>query len=135
MGHRMTVLAGACAALLLGAAACRSTPEVTGSYVLRAVNQQPLPFKGGAVSGNWIEVTGGALVLHPDGTYERRLLFTTHAVQVQQADSTIQSGTYERRMSTIVLHTPGGDETAELVGNALVMNIRGWRYLFRKPAI
>ncbi len=134
IGHRTAVLGGACAALLLLGAACRSVPQITGSYDLRAVNQQPLPFRGGAVSGTWIEVTGGALALHADGTYERRLLFTTHTGNVARPDSTVLSGQYERRMSTIVLHTPGGDQTADLVGNALVMTIRGWRYLFRKPA-
>jgi hypothetical protein len=134
IGPRMAVLGGACAVLLL-AAACRAAPKVTGSYELRAINQQPLPFKGGAVSGTWIEVTGGALALHPDGTYERRLLLTTHAGRAEHPDSTIQTGTYVLRMSTVVMHTAGGDETADLVGNALVMSIRGWRYLFRKPAI
>jgi hypothetical protein len=134
IAHRMAVLGGACATLLLAGAAC-SSPRITGSYELRAVNQHPLPFRGGAVSGTWIEVTGGALALHPDGTYERRLLFTSHAGQAEHPDSTIQRGNYERRMSTIVLHTPGGDETADLVGSAVVMSIRGWRYLFRKPAI
>ena len=135
IGHRMTAFGGACAVLLLAGAACRSTPKVTGSYELRAVNQQALPFRGGTVSGTWNEVTGGALVLNPDGTYKRRLLFTSHSGPASHPDSTIQSGTYERRMSTIVLHTAGGDETADLVGNAIVMTIRGWRYLFRKPAI
>ena len=110
-------------------------PAITGSYELRAVNQQPLPFQGGAVAGTWIEVTGGTLVLHPDGTYERRLVFISHTGRAAQADSTIRSGTYERRMSTIVMHAPGGDESADLVGPAIVMTIRGWRYLFRKPAV
>ena len=134
MSYRNTVAAGACAALLVLAAGCRSAPSITGSYELRAVNQQPLPFQGGAVSGTWLEVTGGTLALHPDGTYERRILFNSHTGKASHADSTVQSGKYERRMSTIVLHTPGGDETADLVGDALVMHIRGWRYLFRKPA-
>jgi len=132
--HPMATLGGACVALLMVGASCRSTPGVTGSYDLRAVNQQPLPFKGGAVSGTWIEVTGGTLVLHPDGTYERRLRFDSHTGNASHPDSTVQSGKYERRMGTIVMHTAGGNETADLVGPAIVMSIRGWRYLFRKPA-
>jgi hypothetical protein len=134
IGHHMTVLRGACAALLLVGAGCHTAPRLTGTYDLRAVNQQPLPFKGGAVSGTWLEVTGGTLVLHQDGTYERRLLFNSHNGNAANVDSTMQSGKYERRMSTLVLHTPGGDETADLVGPAIVMTIRGWHYLFRKPA-
>ena len=132
--HRTAAVTATLATMLLGIAACRSTPAITGSYELRAVNQRPLPFQGGAVAGTWIEVTGGTLTLRPDGTYERRLLFNSHTGNAAHADSTIQSGTYERRMSTIVMHTPGGNETADLVGPAIVMPIRGWRYLFRKPA-
>jgi hypothetical protein len=135
IGHRMAVLCGGGAALLLVGVGCRFTPEITGTYELRAINQQALPFQGGAVSGNWIEITGGTLALHPDGTYERRLRYDTHNGRAVNPDSTVQSGTYERRMSTIVMHTPGGDETADLAGTALVMTIRGWHYLFRKPAL
>ena len=134
IGYRLASLGGTCALLLLVGAGCRSASGVTGSYDLRAVNQQPLPFKGGPVGATWIEVTGGSLALHPDGTYERRLLFNSHTGDLAHADSTVQSGKYERRMSTIVMHTAGGDQTADLVGPAVVMTIRGWRSLFRKPA-
>lgn len=134
IGCRLAILGAAGAALVLGGTGCRGGLQVTGSYELRAVNQQPLPFRGGAVAGSWIEVTGGALALQPDGTYERRLLYTTHTGKASHPDSTVQRGTYERRMSTVVMHTPGGDETADIVGPALVMTLRGWRYLFRKPA-
>jgi hypothetical protein len=133
IGHRMAVFGWTCATLLLAGAACRSGPQVSGSYDLKAVNQRPLPFQGGAVAGTWIEVTGGVLILRPDGTYERRLRFDSHSGSTVHADSSVQTGQYERRMSTVVLHAAGGDETADLTGTAVVMTIRGWRYLFRKP--
>jgi hypothetical protein len=120
-------------AALLVVPACRSVPRVTGSYELQAVNHQALPYEGAAVGGTWIEVTGGSVLLNPDGTFRRRLIYQAHTGDALHTDSTVQTGKYERRMSTVVMHVAGGDESADLAGPTLTMTIRGWSYLFRKP--
>jgi len=131
MGFRPSMIG---AGLLLAAvASCRSAPDITGSYDLLGVNGARLPVRAGWVAQGTSELTGGSMELHPDGTYRYRLLFRVQSpVRAEYVDSSVSSGTYERRMGTIRLHAPGGDLTAQLGGTALSLSQGGWNYVFRK---
>lgn len=130
MGRRL----GALGALLLAAsAACRSAPQVTGAYELRGVNGVALPVRAGWVAQGSSQITGGSMTLNPDGTYRYRLLFQVRSQgRGEYQDSMVVVGTYERRMGTVRLHTPGGDMSAQLAGSNLALSHSGWNYLFRK---
>jgi hypothetical protein len=77
---------------------------------------------------------GGTLTLNPDSTFVYRLKFLIQQADRYWADSTLQGGTYTRRMATVTFHTPGGNLSGQIAGSALALNIGGWTYLFRKPA-
>ena len=114
-------------------AACASAPEVTGTYDLRAVNGVALPVRAGWVAQGSSQLTAGSVTLNPDGTYRYRLIFQVQAPgREEYLDSSVATGTYDRRMNTLRLHTRGGDMAAQLAGTALALSVGGWNYLFRK---
>lgn len=119
--------------LLLACTACMSAPQITGTYELRAVNGAPLPVRAGWVAQGSSELTAGSMTLNSDGTYRHLLLFRVRSqARGEYADSAVNVGTYERRMSTIRMHAPGGDMAAQLAGPVLTLSLGGWNYVFRK---
>ncbi|OGU29670.1 MAG: hypothetical protein A3K13_03150 [Gemmatimonadetes bacterium RIFCSPLOWO2_12_FULL_68_9] len=119
--------------LLAAFTGCRSVPEITGTYDLVAVNGARLPVRAGRMAQGSSELTGGSVALNPDGTYRQRLLFRVQTqARAEYADSAVTVGTYERRMSTVRLHAPGGDMSAQLAGPLLTVSLGGWTYAFRK---
>lgn len=119
--------------LLAASAGCRSVPEITGTYDLIAVNGARLPVRAGRMAQGSSELTGGSMALNPDGTYRYRLLFRVQSqARDEYVDSAVNLGTYERRMSTVRLHAPGGDMTAQLAGPQLTVSLGGWTYVYRK---
>ena len=116
-------------------AACSSAPDITGSYDLRAVNGVALPVRAGRVVQGSSQLTAGSVTLNPDGTYRYRLIFQVVAPgRGEYTDSTVSAGTYDLRMSTVRMHAPGGDMSAQLAGSVLSLSMGGWSYLFRKAA-
>src|SRR3990170_4960220 len=127
-------LAPCCVLLLAAFAGCQSVPQITGTYDLRAVNGAPLPVRAGWVAQGSSELTGGSVTLNPDGTYRHLLEFRVRSqARGEYVDSAVTVGTYERRMSTVRLHAPGGDMAAQLAGPTLALSLGGWSYVFRKP--
>ncbi len=123
------------AALLAGlAAACQRAVTVTGSYELMAVNGARLPVQAARTSQAEAEIVGGSLTLNPDGTYAQRLLFQVRRLKQSYPDSAVRTGTYERRLSTITFHAPGGNVTGQLAGPVIAVKLDGWTYTFRKAA-
>lgn len=119
--------------LLAVLAACTSAPDITGTYDLRAVNGVALPVRAGWVAQGSSRLTAGSVTLNPDGTYRYRLIFQVVAPgRGEYLDSSVTAGTYDRRMSTLRLHAPGGDLAAQLAGPVLSLKLSGWSYLFRK---
>ncbi|MBI2401788.1 MAG: hypothetical protein HYV20_03420 [Gemmatimonadetes bacterium] len=119
--------------LLAALAGCRSVPQITGTYELRAVNGAPLPVRAGWVAQGSSELTGGSMTLNPDGTYRHRLAFRVRSqARGEYVDSSVNVGTYERRLSTIRFHAPGGDMAAQLAGPNLALSLGGWSYVFRR---
>jgi hypothetical protein len=113
--------------------ACSSPPDITGTYDLRAVNGVALPVRAGWVAQGSSQLTAGSVTLNPDGTYRYRLIFQVVAPgRGEYLDSSVTAGTYDLRMSTVRLHTAGGDMAAQLAGTALALSVGGWNYLFRK---
>jgi hypothetical protein len=126
-------LSGVGVVLLAAFTGCRSVPEITGTYDLLAVNGARLPVRAGRMAQGSSELTGGSVALNPDGTYRQRLLFRVQSeARGEYVDSTVSAGTYERRMSTVRLHAPGGDMSAQLAGPQLTVSLGGWTYVFRK---
>lgn len=119
--------------LLVACTACMSGPTITGTYDLLAVNGARLPVRAGRVAQGSSELAGGSMALNPDGTYRQRLLFRVQSqARDEYVDSTVSVGTYERRMSTVRLHAPGGDMAAQLAGPLLTVSLGGWTYVYRK---
>lgn len=120
--------------LLAAALACRAAPQITGTYQLAGVNGRALPVQGGHVPGGTSQLVGGSLILNPDSTYVYRLRFQVQQADRDYADSALQSGRYERRMSALTFHAPGGNMSGQVAGSALQLSVGGWTYLFRKAA-
>lgn len=119
--------------LLVAIAGCRSAPQITGTYDLIGANGARLPVRAGWVPQASSELTGGSLTLNPDGTYRQRLVFLVHSqARGDYADSSVHVGTYQLRMSTVRMHTPGGDQSAQLAGPMLQLSLGAWTYVFRK---
>lgn len=121
-------------ALLVLALGCRQVPQITGTYQLAGVNGRALPVQAGHVPGGTSQLVSGSLTLNPDSTYVHRLRFQVHQGDRDYPDSTLQTGDYSRRMSTLTFHTPGGNMSGQVAGTALQLSIGGWTYLFRKAA-
>jgi len=119
-------------ALLALALGCRQAPQITGSYELAGVNGRALPVQAGHVPGGTSQLVSGTLTLNPDSTYVHRQRFQVHQEDRDYPDSTLQTGTYTRRMSTLTFHAPGGNMSGQVAGSALQLSIGGWTYLFRK---
>jgi len=131
MGVRRSIVG--CGIALAAVAGCRSAPDISGTYELIGVNGTRLPVRAGWVAQGSSELTAGALDLNPNGTYRYRLLFRVRSpARAEYMDSSVTTGTYEQRMSTIRLHALGGDLTAQLGGTAISLSQGGWNYVFRK---
>lgn len=121
--------------LLLALAGCRSAPEITGTYDLLTVNGVRLPVRAGWVAQGSSELIRGSMELNPDGSYRYGLVFRVRSpARGEYLDSSVTTGTYERRLSTVRLHAPGGDMAAQLALPTLSLTHGGWTYLFRKAA-
>ena len=124
---------GAAAMLaVLACVACRKMPQIAGTYELAGVNGRALPVQAGHVPDGTSQLVSGTLTLNPDSTFVYRLRFHVQQADRYYADSTLQSGTYTRRLATVTFRTPGGNMSAQLAGTALALTIANWTYLFRK---
>lgn len=127
--------AGLLVAVLLagwGGAACQRSVAITGTYELVAINGARLPVQAARTSQAEAEIVGGSLTLNPDGSYAQRLLFQVRRLKQSYPDSAVRAGTYERRLSTITFHAPGGNVTGQLAGPVIAVKLDGWTYTFRK---
>ncbi len=122
------------AAILLAALACRSAPQIAGTYQLAGVNGRALPVQAGHIPGGTSQLVSGTLTLNPDSTFTYCLRFHVQQEDRVYADSALQSGSYTRRLGTVTFRTPGGNMSGQVAGSALALNIGTWTYLFRKPA-
>jgi hypothetical protein len=120
--------------LLAAVVACRAVPQIAGTYELAGVNGRALPVQAGHVPGGTSQLVSGTLTLSPDSTFVYRLRFHIQQADRFYGDSTLQSGTYSRRMATVTFHAPGGNLSGQVAGSAVALSIGGWTYLFRKPA-
>jgi len=124
---------GAAAMLaVLACVACRQVPQIAGTYDLAGVNGRALPVQAGHVPDGTSQLVSGTLTLNPDSTFVYRLRFHVQQADRYYADSTLQSGTYTRRLATVTFRTPGGNISGQLAGTALALTIANWTYLFRK---
>ena len=114
--------------------ACRAAPQIAGTYQLTGVNGRALPVPAGHIPGGTSHLVSGTLTLNPDSTFVYRLRFHVQQADRDYADSSLQSGTYTRRLATLTLRTPGGNLSAQVAGTALALTIANWTYLFRKAA-
>jgi hypothetical protein len=119
---------------MLACVACRAVPQIAGTYDLAGANGRALPVQAGHVPDGTSQLVSGTLTLNRDSTFTCRLRFHIQQADRFYADSTLQSGTYSRRMATLTFHTAGGNLSGQVAGLALALNIGGWTYLFRKPA-
>jgi hypothetical protein len=120
--------------MLVAVLGCRAAPQIAGTYELAGVNGRALPVQAGHVPDGTSQLVSGTLTLNPDGTFVYRLRFHIQQVDRFYRDSTLQAGTYSRRMATVTFHAPGGNLSGQVAGSALALNIGGWTYLFRKTA-
>jgi hypothetical protein len=134
IGRRAACRGSAVLALSLTCAACRAVPQIAGSYELAGVNGKALPVQAGHVPDGTSQLVSGTLTLNPDSTFAYRLRFHVQQADRFYGDSTLQTGTYSRRMATLTFHTPGGNLSGQVAGSALALSVGGWTYLFRKPA-
>lgn len=127
---------GLWAAALLASlgAACQRAATITGTYELIAVNGARLPVQAARTGQAEAQIVGGSLSLNPDGTYAQRLVFQIRRLKQSYPDSVLRAGTYERRLSTITFHAPGGNVTGQLAGPVIAVKLDGWTYTFRKAA-
>lgn len=125
---------GVAAATLLTVLGCRQAPQIAGTYELAGVNGRALPVQAGHVPGGTSQLVGGTLTLNPDSTFVYRLRFHVQQGDREYSDSTLQSGTYTRRLATVTFRAPGGNMSGQLAGTVLALSIANWTYLFRKAA-
>ena len=114
------------AALLLVGAACGNTgtePEkdsITGSYTLRTINGQNLPYTTLSVGVNRAEVLSSSLSLNTDGTFrEERSVRRTHSgVSITEAE--MKFGTYTSTSSGVTFRTTTGAQVSGTRGGGSI---------------
>jgi hypothetical protein len=120
--------------MLVAVLGCRAAPQIAGTYELAGVNGRALPVQAGHVPDGTSQLVSGTLTLNPDSTFVYRLRFHVQQADRYYADSTLQSGTYARRLATVTFQTPGGNMSGQLAGTALALTNGNWTYLFRKAS-
>ena len=102
------------ALLGLGLAGCTdaSGPEIeselTGSYTLRTINEVNLPYPLMATETDMLEITGGAIAIHGDGTFEEEIT-ARETISAAVTETTYNSvGMWTRINNAISLETDYG---------------------------
>jgi hypothetical protein len=115
------------AALLLVGAACGgdnpTVPDggsVEGSYTLRTINGQNLPYTTLSAGLNKAEVLSSSLSLNPDGTFrEERSVRRTHA-GVAVTEPEMRFGTYTTTSSGVTFKATSGAQVSGTRGNGSI---------------
>jgi len=125
------------AALLLVGTACggdtATGPEesIAGSYTLRTINGQNLPFTTLSAGVNRAEVLSSSLSLHADGTFqEERSVRRTHAgVSVTEAE--MKFGTYTGTGSGVTFRaTTGAQVSGARSGGSITFVEEGFTFVY-----
>ena len=120
------------AALLLVAAACGSDTgtgpddgSITGSYTLRTINGQNLPYTTLSSGLNKAEVLSSSLSLNADGTFrEERSMRRTHAgVAITEAEP--KFGTYTSTGSGVTFKATDGAQASGTRGSGSITFVEG----------
>lgn len=125
------------AALVLVGAACGGDgtgPDegsVVGSYTLRTINGQSLPYTTLSAGVNRAEVLSSSLSLNPDGTFrEERSVRRTHAgVSVTEADA--KFGTYTSTGAGLTFRaTTGTQASGTRGGGSITFADEGFTFVY-----
>lgn len=123
----MTRRSAVAALLALALAACGDSTgpgDATGTFRLRTINGDALPYVLEQDGTSRLEITGGKRILDTDGSYIEviRARFTVGGDSDEE--EFFVSGTYERSGSAVTFVTPGGDtEDGRLDGGVLTVTV------------
>jgi len=128
------------AALLLVGAACGGDTaagpgeaSITGSYTLRTINGQNLPYTTLSAGVNSAEVLSSSLSLNSDGTFrEERSVRRTHAgVSVTEAE--MKFGTYTSTGSGVTFRATTGAEVSGTRGGGSITFVEdGFAFVYAR---
>lgn len=100
-------------------------PEtIAGKYVLKTVNNQPMPFVVFEEPGYKLEVTYSDYVLSNNGTFTNNVTWRETDQGVVTTEQDASSGTYTANGSTLSFVSPDGDPfQGTLAGNKLTVTV------------
>ena len=126
------------ATLLLVGTACGGDPatgpdqaDITGSYTLRTINGQSLPYTTLSAGVNRAEVLSSSLRLDTDGPFhEERSVRRTHAgVSITEAES--RFGTYTSTTSGVTFRATGGAQVSGTrAGGSITFVEEGFTFVY-----
>ena len=126
------------ALLLVGAACGRDTAtgpdeDIAGSYTLRTINGQNLPYTTSSVGVNRAEVLSSSLSLNADGTFgEERSVRRTHSgVSITEAE--MKFGTYTSTSSGVTFRATTGAQVSGTTANGSITFIEeGFTFVYAR---
>lgn len=111
---------------------CVSAPPLEGTYELVSVHGARLPVQAARTAQWTARIVGGSLSFAADGSYRQVLRLEVTTGAETRPDSTVRTGTYERRLGRLVLHAAGGDVPAQLGEGTVSVTLDSWVYVFRR---
>ena len=131
--RRTTVLLVACG-LLAGCGDATGPRDPVGTYTLRSVNGDPLPWRDPASTASQsLTVTAGHIRLNADGTYSEATSWTATNNQATLSDTDRYTGTWTRRGNNIALTvSSGASYSVAWEGRTLTQVENGYTIVYRK---
>ena len=123
--------------LILGSTACNGIgPEdVAGTYTLRSVNGEPLPWIYYQLNDFSVGVTAGSMTLNQDRTCSEGQTITETLAGVPDLNVSMRECTYRLNGDAITVTYPsigGVSVSGSIVGSQLTLTIQGSIFVFRR---